>query len=137
MTENNTHQITITELLKSIRNYDTVNTDTLAKLFVILRTELGRIERTRGHIAEQNKYTRTGECNQCGWCCNPLTLYGMSDDPYKGRCTNLRTKWRKGKRTFYCMIYKNRPIFCRNFPDSPSDTTYIPCCGYKFKETKP
>jgi len=97
-------------------------------------------------------FKRLGECNRCGQCCKILprwkdlpdivkALFRMYDPNAEivlskvtyGVCYFLR---RESDKIYTCSLYGNpeRPKFCFNFPNEPSQIEKIPQCGYQFKE---
>ncbi len=69
----------------------------------------------------QSAYGLSGECNNCGACCQLLI-----------RCPHWDTKNSR------CKAYADRPNVCRLFPITPSDLGDVTCvpgapeCGYRF-----
>ena len=62
--------------------------------------------------------TRTGECRNCGACC---------ELPYP--CPMLR--YENG--TSRCLIYAVRPPSCRRYPRTPAEHITVAVCGYSFR----
>jgi len=89
---------------------------------------------------------RLGKCNRCGQCCKFARLFYNCDPKtksflYKGAgqdkiqimlkcgaiCPNLELK----NNLPTCKIYKTRPSFCKEFPQSEIDIKGLNC-NYKF-----
>ena len=78
---------------------------------------------------------RTGECNQCGKCCEPPTLERI--EAYHMVGYECDTQFEDGCPHFVgnkCNDYEGRNQMCRDFPIHPVDIETIPECGYLFKE---
>ena len=99
-------------------------------------------------IKKENKdYKRKGKCLRCGRCCNFRYLF--NDLPFAIKfiffLSNPKSLYlliagkdcphliRMGGYSM-CKIYKNRPWFCKAYPETPSDL--IKDCGFRFKKIK-
>lgn len=98
-------------------------------------------------------WTRLGECNHCGHCCQSVGAMehvvgpGQAPDPafldahgYTLGSDGTRRKWltltdpcpqHEGER---CRIYDTRPETCRSFPEKPDNLELTPC-SYWFEST--
>lgn len=136
MTKKDIRQRVRNVLKKAGIDADALPEDKLIPYFHRLMAEIRSVERARVIKADTKKYKRTGKCKQCGMCCSPFTLFGILQDPMIGHCKFLRSKTKKGKTTYRCIDYANRPKWCREFPRHPEDIKYLPNCGYKFEVVK-
>lgn len=78
---------------------------------------------------------RTGECNNCGVCCQ---LYKRPDAPKDspfyaetagyGYCNHYLPYAEQG----HCAIWLKRPKECREYPRGPMDVLNKPTCSYHF-----
>lgn len=62
---------------------------------------------------------RKGKYRQCGACCQILW-----------KCPFLR---KKGKKKYYCAIYRFRPFFCRKYPRIVTDLVTQETFGFRFQ----
>lgn len=93
-----------------------------------------------------NTWTRKGECNRCGWCCQyeiaVRIKVNISRDPdyYKVRGHQLFADGTARSLAYIgypcpkfdekeksCMIYSERPRTCIEFPNSPDQVEDVPC----------
>ncbi len=103
------------------------------------------------------KYKRIGRCKQCGICC--MLVHHCVETPKKDK-RDIRFRKSIGHKIIYetkksiffsdlnpcphlsfnkngkwiCLIHKNKPKVCREFPSAPQDYHNIvkKFCGYKF-----
>jgi Fe-S-cluster containining protein len=93
---------------------------------------------------EPEAFVRTGECKRCGVCCtkrgldqagaqssNMMRPLREHDPNIGARCPHLYFN-RKGLAV--CADYKNRPDWCRKYPQFPVERRRG--CGYEFEKRK-
>lgn len=93
----------------------------------------------------KGKQMRTGNCLQCGRCCQ--TKFLLKGIPFQVKIVLNIIAFLKGKRIratdkccflafekgkAYCRNYAGRPDFCRAYPVEPGDL--IENCGYSFTD---
>jgi len=63
--------------------------------------------------------SRSGDCDRCRACCK----FGVV-------CPFLKER-QDGSHTYYCSVYRLRPLQCRKYPRSRNEQIHQPC-GYTF-----
>jgi len=104
-------------------------------------------------------WTRHGDCNHCGWCCQAIGhialnyQMGPSSDVYfyqvRGfKFDHIGKVMSKERAVIYdpcpqhdvdklrCKIYENRPKTCQEFPTKPELIQGSPCCYWFTRATQ-
>ena len=87
---------------------------------------LGKIRRFylshfRRKFVREMHALREGSCHRCGRCC----MIGGIVCPFLGR---------RDDGTYYCRIYRIRPLQCRTFPITQADIEEARCPGFRFRD---